>query len=338
MRCVSESWSCRCKIIVAKSSGRAGGGGVVETKHKARREANIIMFGKSKPRGRKRRKAKTDRLHWLAVLRERRVLTRAGGVAAVVLLLWATGFLVTRLEAHVNRQVLARSGAATLAFIDLPHQMSHVARDDLNNAVAELLLRDWTDDSLCREMAERLGQVGWLAKVNFVRRTSDARFEVSGTYRVPEAMVQYGDDFVLVDQDGVRLPGSYRYAPTWMLVQGVSAPPPAPGKPWRGKDLRAALKIIGLLQPELFAGQITAVLVDNIGGRLDARRTHVELATDRAGGRIRWGSAPGMELEENSVSEKLAILRANYRETGRADANHTVIDVSTFSDRFTIPG
>lgn len=296
------------------------------------------MFGKAKPRRQKRRKTKTDRWGWLTVLCNRRVLARAGGVAAVVLSVWGAGFVVARLEAHVNRQVLARNGAATLAFIDLPQQMSQLAGEELINAVADLLRRDWTDDSLCREMAERLGQVAWLAEVNFVRRRPNARFEVSAKYRVPEAMVQYGDDFVLVDQEGVRLPGSYRYTPTWKLVQGVSSPPPPPGMSWRGEDLRAALKIIRVLQPEPFANQITAVLVDNVGGRLDAGRTHVELATDRAGGRIRWGSAPGMELEENSVSEKLAILRATYRETGRADANYTVIDVSTLPDRFTVPG
>ena len=67
-------------------------------------------------------------------------------------------------------------------------------------------------------------------------------------------------------------------------------------------------------------------------------KTNVELATDRAGGRIRWGSAPGLEIEENLPGQKLALLRQNFINTGRADADHPVIDVSTFPDRFTVPG
>ena len=39
----------------------------------------------------------------------------------------------------------------------------------------------------------------------------------------------------------------------------------------------------------------------------------------------------------NSVAEKLAILTENYRQTGRADAGHAVIDISLYPDRFTIP-
>jgi hypothetical protein len=121
-------------------------------------------------------------------------------------------------------------------------------------------------------------------------------------------------------------------------VQGVGRPPPESGARWQGKDLQAALAVLTALRQEPFGSQITGVLVENFGGRVDPMRSHIELATDRAGGRVRWGSAPGQEIEENSVEQKLAILRANFRDTGRADAHHPVIDVSTFPDRFTIPG
>ena len=94
--------------------------------------------------------------------------------------------------------------------------------------------------------------------------------------------------------------------------------------------------MISLLGAEPYAAQLTAVLVDNFRSPSRAGRCPIELATDRAGGRIRWGSAPGTELAENSVDEKLAILRENFRSTGRADAGHAVIDISLFPDRFTI--
>jgi hypothetical protein len=151
-------------------------------------------------------------------------------------------------------------------------------------------------------------------------------------------MVQQGNDFYLIDRKGVVLPGLFRFDPAWKLVQGVGSPAPGPGEVWPGEDLRAALKLIYLLRDEPFANQITAILVENFDGRMYPRASHIELATDRAGGRIRWGSAPGRELVENRVEEKLAILRENYRRTGRADAHHPVIDVATFPDRFTIPG
>ena len=82
-------------------------------------------------------------------------------------------------------------------------------------------------------------------------------------------------------------------------------------------------------------GKVPAILY---GGRRDPRACHIELMTDQAGGRIRWGSAPGSELEENGVQQKLALLRENFSKTGRVDARHAVIDVSTFPDRYTIPG
>ncbi len=245
---------------------------------------------------------------------------------------------MTRLETHVQRQLRKRVDRPTVTFVDLPEPLTELASDDLRDSVSDLLAGDWTDSQLCRNMAMRLARVGWVAGVGFVRRRSDGRFEVSGRYRVPVAMVQQGAEFLLTDSQGLRLPGTYRYDPAWTLIQGVSRRAPAPGELWAGSDLQAGLMILAALAGEPFGDQVTAVLVENVGGRRDPRRSHIELATDRAGGRIRWGSAPGFELEENTVEQKLAILRENHRRTGRADADHPIIDISTFPDRFTIPG
>lgn len=294
------------------------------------------MFGKRKSRRRKRAKTR-PRLTWLIPGR-RRLIGWACVGAVIVTAAWAAGSAASQLEAHVHRQIRSRVGDAVVAFIDLPDALVELASADLHGAVADLKARPWTDDHICRDMALRLVRVGWIRKVRFVRRAADARFEISAEYRLPEAMVQHGGGFYLVDGGAVRLPGKYRYAPAWQIVQGVREGPPPAGVEWPGEDVRAGLDVIRALEGEAFSGQITGVLVDNVGGRIDSARCHVELATDRAGGRIRWGSAPGMEIEENTVGQKIAILRANYRETGRADANQPVIDVSTFPDRFTIPG
>ncbi|MGB2985551.1 MAG: hypothetical protein WBE26_06680 [Phycisphaerae bacterium] len=245
---------------------------------------------------------------------------------------------MVRLEAHVKRKLVERVDRPALVFVDLPEQLTEPALGDLREAVSDLLAGDWTDEHLCREMATRLGEVGWMAEVDFVRRTGDGQFKISGRYRLPVAMVQKDDEFILVDGEGVRLPGTYLYTPTWKLIQGVGTPAPKPGAKWDGADIKAGLAIVAAMEHEVFGAQITAVIVENVGGRRDPRHSHIELATDRAGGRIRWGSAPGSELEENTVEQKLAILRENYRQTGRVDAHHPVIDISIRPDRFTVPG
>ncbi len=277
---------------------------------------------------------------WSAARRQqRRRLVRYGGLAGLALAFVLSVLLaMARLEAHVERQIVERVGRPTLAFVDLPEQLAELALDDLEESLSPLLARKWTDDRLCREMATRLATVGWIVKVNFVRRTGDGRFEVSSQYRSPAAMVQRGGGFLLVDAEGVRLPGMYQYDPAWKLIQGVSAAPPEPGATWEGEDMRAGLAIVTALERETFGDQVTGVLVENFAGRVDPRHSHIELATDRAGGRIRWGSAPGLEIDENTLEQKLAILRANYRQTGRVDAHTSVIDISTFPDRFIIPG
>ena len=268
----------------------------------------------------------------------RRILsagTLAGTAVGAVL---AGLFGLTRLEAHVDNLILRDRPVATFHFTDLPGRLIGLADGDFDHALSAMRTRDWTDDRLCREMAGRLAAVGWVGKVNFVRRTAVGRFEISASYRQPAALVQHEGEFIMVDDAAVRLPGTYTYDPSRRLVQGVAGAPPPPGMAWEGGDLVAGLRIIKAIADEPFSDQITAVLVDNFGGRRDSRASHIELATERAGGRIHWGSAPGLELEENLLEQKLALLRENYNRTGRADAGHPVIDVSTFPDRYTIPG
>ena len=289
----------------------------------------------------KKRRGKSRRGGWWAsrdVGRRRRFMHVTGLALATLACVAAVSIATTRLNQHVERDLLSRSGAATVQFVDRPGQLTDLCLSDLSASVADLLTRNWTDKRLCRDLAERLAETGWMARLNYVRRTADGRFEVSADYRLPFAMVQQSDTFLLVDNEGVRLPGTYLYDPAQKLIQGVAGATPQPGGSWEGDDIKAALAIVGAVAGEPFSGQITAVLVDNAGGRRDPRRAAIELATDRAGGRIRWGSAPGFEIEENSVGQKLAILRENYRQTGRVDAHHAIIDISTFPDRFTIPG
>ncbi len=244
---------------------------------------------------------------------------------------------MTQLEAQVERKLLARVAQPVLTFVGLPDPLDALARADLYGSVADLLDGHWVKARLCRDMADRLGAVAWIKEILAVRKTGYGRVEVSARYRLPFAMVQQRDTFALVDEAAVRLPGRYSYDSRWTLIQGVTQPAPPPGAVWPGEDLVAAISVISAIRSEAFQDQITGVLVENHAGRLDPGASHIMLATDRAGGRICWGSAPGAEIEENSVDEKLAILRSNYARTGRVDAHHPIIGVTTFPDRFTVP-
>lgn len=277
---------------------------------------------------------------WASMDRSRRRrLVRGGCLSALaVVFVLAVTTAMARLDAHVEGQLRQRIDRATVTFVDLPQTLTELAIGDLQDSVSDLLGGDWIDDRVCRVMATRLASVAWVDKVGFVRRTGNGRFEISARYRLPVAMVQHEGGFLLIDRVGRRLPGGYNYDPAWKLIQGVDRRAPEPGERWGSDDVQAALAILAALEEEPFGDEITAVLVENVGGRVDPRRSHVQLATDRVGGRILWGSAPGLELEENTMEQKFAILRENHRRTGRADAHHPVIDISTFPDRFTIPG
>jgi len=277
---------------------------------------------------------------WRAFFREHGL--RGLRVGAVTL---ATGALLVgggigwqRLDAHVQQEVTSRVERPALLLVDLPPAVQRLAEGELRAQLLPLLEVLWTEESLCPNLAERLSALGWVSKVRYVRRGGDGVVRVSCDYRVPVVMVQQGAEFLLVDATGTRVPGTYTYDPAWPLVQGVAARAPQPGERWEGDDLQAALSLWHLLSSEPFTAQITAVLVENYGGRRNRHGPHLELATDRAGGRIRWGSAPGREVEENTPAQKLALLRENHRRSGRADAGHAVIDISTFPDRFAVPG
>jgi len=267
---------------------------------------------------------------------------RRAGIGLGILGLSATAvgalaYGTLRLDGFV-KQELVGSASPVPVFVNLPPELAPYAELELRALLDDLLLRDWVDHRLCRDIAERLARSGWVAEVNHVRRTPDARFEINCRYRLPFAEVRTGENVCLVDREGFRLPGRYERNLRRLLISGVAEPPPEAGSRWTGDDLQAGLAISDQIMKRTFRNQITGVEVENLKGRKNSRRVHIQLLTDRSAGKIGWGSPIGMETEENTAIQKLAILEANYRTTGRVDAGHAVIDVSTFPDRFTIPG
>ncbi|GJM26383.1 MAG: hypothetical protein DHS20C16_27980 [Phycisphaerae bacterium] len=246
----------------------------------------------------------------------------------MVLLLSGIAMGMRQLEryvySHINNQKPAQ-----IEFASLPKHLEGV----FANVVAEYEHQPWMGDELCVNIAEHLNNVAWVKKVNRVHRFSDGRVEIDCSYRNPVAMVRTTGGMLLVDDEGVLLPGQYARDLNLLAIEGVGTPPPDPGERWDAPELHAGLDLVRIFEKERFASQITGVSVNNYRGRQDRRAAHIELATNREGSRIIWGSAPGEEIEENTLEQKVKLLRSNFHRYGHVDANHGVIDVSIYPDR-----
>ncbi|MFH0982977.1 MAG: hypothetical protein V2A79_15765 [Planctomycetota bacterium] len=211
-------------------------------------------------------------------------------------------------------------------------------RDTMAAKLAPFETTSHYDPDICAKIGRALETDPWVRRVKSVCRLHDLRIVVECAYRLPAALVQLDSGFYLVDQERVRLPGVYGYQDALPLIQGVGSDPPPPGTVWTAPDLAAGMALARLIASEPFARQVTGIQVHNYGGRRLPPDAHLVLTTDRAGCLIKWGSAPGEEVEENSSRQKIAILRHNFERFGRADAGFHVIDISVYPDRFTTAG
>lgn len=288
-------------------------------------------------RKKRKRKAKSSRrwpaLRALLTGHAMRFMLAALVTAAA---LGSSAYGIARLDDHVDRLV-NRHTEMRIEFVEMPRALRGRADTVMVERMEPVLDGSWTDPALCERAAAAISDVGWVSAVRWIRRGGDGVLRVYCSYRLPYALINAGGTFYAVDRTGVRVPGEYGYDASFVLLDGIHGSPPAEGALWPGEDVQAALRLAEVIRDEPYARQITGIVVSNFAGRLNPNQSHVSLATDRAGGRVHWGSAPGREIEENSVHEKLEILRANFSRSGRVDAGHTVIDVSTFPDRYTIP-
>ena len=266
----------------------------------------------------------------------RRIALRGMIVLLTMSTVVAAGWAISSLEDRVERRLEGDFSKSTLSLVNVPESLAGIADEQVHETLRPLLLRPWLEEGLCQTMAQEVASVGWVRRVKHVRRFPGAVFEVDCHYRIPFAMAHSRGEYYLIDREGIRLPGVYERHDGWMVIEGLSAPAPEVGAGWFGEDVTAGLTMVSLLRDQPFISQIRAVQVLNFDGRQNPHQTHIELLTDRPGGRVRWGSAPGQELEENSVEQKLTILRRLYEDTGRVDASNTVIDISVYPDRYIV--
>ncbi len=288
------------------------------------------MFGFGPRRGRRRSARQVAINQLLERLRPavRAVLCGGGALAVTV----GIGVALLSAEQYTHKRMpFARPSRFVLANVPAPLEPLIAAELTHLGDIA------WIDPQLCYRVALRLQQNPWVREVTRISKRRPGVVEVHCAYRSPAALVQEGEYLYLIDEYGIRLPGHYPYQPDLIVLQGVEAQPPEPGQPWPGADLAAGLELANLLGRQVFGRQVTAILLHNHGGRRDPYRCHVELIAGERASRILWGSAPGEELEENTVAQKIHILAENYHHHGRIDGGHPIIDVSVFPDRYLIP-
>jgi hypothetical protein len=169
-----------------------------------------------------------------------------------------------------------------------------------------------------RDLVERVGRAfeanPWVRKVTAVQRVFPDQIRVRFEYRQPYLAVRRTNGYVVVDPEGVRLPGTYADAPKCarpVELSGIASLPPEPGRPWEDPALRAGLRAAEFVFGSALLRKLSIREIDlsNFAGRADPRRSEMTLITAQ-GCAIQWGRpAASARFGEPSPEEKLENLR-----------------------------
>lgn len=231
--------------------------------------------------------------------------------------------LVEYAEAHQPPD----TATAHIVLYDAPPWMTDPVRRQLAERIAKVIQPDVFDGASLRRAAEALAQDPWVRRVRQVRRLVDGRVIVEAQYREPVAVVEAQPGYILIDVQGVRLPGMYerQHVGTLRLpmITGIaSAPPSQPGQTWKGDDIHAALTLVELLAAEPYVNQVRAFDVR----ATDQGRLRLALVTDQ--GEVQWGYPPGSEETiEPSWRVKVERLRRLYADYNTISAGRQVVEI-----------
>lgn len=271
---------------------------------------------------------------------------------AIALFCGSVATVAVLMRNYVDRKVAVQTAPPQVVLKNRPAWMS----DDLVRQIVKSIQpdkpRSTFDHQLVVETAEKLKTNPWVEKVNLVRRgfqkSAGDTLEIDVEYRVPAALVRWGEVYYLVDNAGVKLPEPYPKKAIDKIVhgrdgkvnirviEGAHSPPPDPGLPWKGDDLAAGLAMVKLLADQPFAQDIVAVNVENYARRKSPKEAQLVLKT-RYGTEIRWGRPINAKdfFIEVSTEQKLASLMQIYRQYGRVDAKQPWLDIRF--DKITYP-
>ncbi len=154
----------------------------------------------------------------------------------------------------------------------------------------------------------------WVRRVTAVERIFPDRLRVRYEIRRPHVAVRRTNGYVVVDVDGIRLPGVYAEPPPRdraAILAGVPSLPAEPGRAWEDASLRAGMEMAEFVHSSAFLGRLGVREIDvaNAGGRIDPRRSEITLVSS-GGCAIQWGGLPSRpRFGEPSSREKLENLR-----------------------------
>jgi hypothetical protein len=170
------------------------------------------------------------------------------------------------------------------------------------------------DPRLVEKVGKTFEACPWVRRVTSVERVFPDQLLIKFEYRRAHVAVRRENGFVLVDRDGVRLPGVYAAPPPCdrpVQVTGVASLPPEPGQVWRDDGLSAGMAMADYIPGSSVLGRlgIREVDVANFGGRQDPRRSEMSLVASN-GCVLAWGRTPSTsKFGDLSTEEKLENLR-----------------------------
>jgi hypothetical protein len=271
--------------------------------------------------------------------RWRLILNLLGGAAAVT----AVFLLVRQAKTYVATEVKPPGGAIHVVLAGQPGWMTESLAQQIKTLVPKTD-NGIFDPNLLPAAVARLQQSPWVRSVKQVRRTYGSEpgdtLVVDCDYRVPIAVVQWGDYYWLVDNDGTKLSEEFGRADLPGLVhmpdgsvnirviRGVKQPPPPAGHQWPGADLAAGLDLVKLFYGKSFLNEADTIDVSNFDGRVKRGSPHLTLETTY-GTAIWWGRPVNAKdyFVEASTTKKLQTLHTAFIKLGRIDAGKSYFDI-----------
>lgn len=279
----------------------------------------------------------------------RQPLVRAAAVLGVVLAA-VVGFVLVRRQ--VERRFVLVDRPPEVELVNRPAWMSDLLAEQIIRMVKPAAPSPATDRQLLEDRVALLRASPWVKSVKQVRRVyrhgPGDTLQVDCEWRTPAALVQWKDEFVLVDRDGVQLPERYRHdqlprllrtsdgRTNLRIIEGVERPPAAAGARGPADDLKAGLDLAAVLAACDWTDEIERVNVSNFGGRVDPRAAQLTLIT-RHNTELRWGRPIHandyfVEVPWERKLERLKQIRDRY---GRIDAGAAFVELRF--DRIEIP-
>lgn len=258
--------------------------------------------------------------------------------------LGSVGYAFHTLQEYVEHRHAFPQKQLGIIIKDRPTWMSDALALQIANSIRPAGLHSAMDHQVLRDVTDVLLHNPWVRNVKQVRRVfnkapGDA-IEVDCEYRTPVALVHCYNQFVLVDEEGHKLPEKYpaNQPPPIMfdaqghmnirIIEGVHALPPyLDGQKWSGDDLRAGLQIARLLHGKTYTEEIHRINVSNFAGRRNPRDSQITLVTKHKT-EIRWGEPLDVAFHvEKSPAEKLQRLASLHQRYGRVDGGYSWLDI-----------